>query len=96
MDSFCSCSTGGVASRGETAVTVVAALEMLKQLGFLWDLHRVGAGQTRNWFSEAEIAGGLHLLLCPWLFGLVSCTVEYSEMIGCTEEEYEDSLVDQV
>ena len=73
----------------------VDPMEMLKRLGFLWDLHRVGAGQTRNWFSEAEIAGGLHLLLCPWLFGLVSCTLEDSEMIGI-EEVYEDSLDDQV
>ena len=74
----------------------VDPMEILKQLGFLWGLLWVGAGHTRSWFSEVETAGGLQLLLCPWFFRLVSCTLEDSMMIGCTEEEYEDSLVDQV
>ena len=68
---------------------------MLKQLGVLWNGHWGEAGQTRNWFSEAELAGGLQLLLCLWLFALVTCTLKDYE-IGWNEEEYEGSLVDQV
>ena len=41
----------------------VDPMVMLKQLGILWDGHWGGAGQTRNWFSEAKYSSTNKILV---------------------------------